>query len=260
MDELLKQTIMNELLEKIKAVQHNEIGLNKLECEERKKYFKAQNDFTEAKEKDVNREDLKIFQDQMNFQKECRDDDDLELVWLRNNKEIPKNPDFRHEHDKNTFKLIATAVFPGDSGVFAALLKSKSTSNEQLSSCSVIIQGKIKIYLKYFINQKSFFKARDKEPLDPSFVQFPQSISLEKGGKAKFNCKISGSTPMTAQWNLNGKPLDHESNRFILTNEQTEFSLEIPVVLPTDQGQYSVIISNDKGQITAAYSLHVDQS
>ncbi|CAF4578801.1 unnamed protein product [Rotaria sp. Silwood2] len=271
MDELLKQTIMNELLEKIKAVQHNKIGLNKLECEERKKYFKAQNDFTEAKEKDVNREDLKIFQDQMNFQKESesklkfikyiasqnltecdsltldctcqgRDDDDLELVWLRNNKEIPKNPDFRHEHDKNTFKLIATAVFPGDSGVFAALLKSKSTSNEQLSSCSVIIQ------------------ARDKEPLDPSFVQFPQSISLEKGGKAKFNCKISGSTPMTAQWNLNGKPLDHESNRFILTNEQTEFSLEIPVVLPTDQGQYSVIISNDKGQITAAYSLHVDQS
>ncbi|CAF3344013.1 unnamed protein product, partial [Rotaria sp. Silwood2] len=135
-----------------------------------------------------------------------RDDDDLELVWLRNNKEIPKNPDFRHEHDKNIFKLIVTAVFPGDSGVFSALLKSKSISNEQLSSCSVIIQ------------------ARDKEPLDPGFVQFPQSISLEKGGKAKFNCKISGSTRMT------------------------------------DQGQYSVIISNDKGQITAAYSLHVDQS
>ncbi|CAF1097764.1 unnamed protein product [Rotaria sordida] len=153
-----------------------------------------------------------------------RDDDDLELIWLRNNKEIPKNPDFRHEREGNTFKLIVTAVFPDDSGIFSALLKSKSTNNEQLSSCSVIIQ------------------ARDKESLDPSFVQFPQSISLEKDGKAKFNCKISGSTPMTAQWNFN------------------EFSLEIPAVLATDQGQYSVIISNDKGQITAAYSLHVDQS
>ncbi|CAF0937611.1 unnamed protein product [Rotaria sordida] len=155
---------------------------------------------------------------------DCRDDDDLELIWLRNNKEIPKNPDFRHEREGNTFKLIVTAVFPDDSGIFSALLKSKSTNNEQLSSCSVIIQ------------------ARDKESLDPSFVQFPQSISLEKDGKAKFNCKISGSTPMTAQWNFN------------------EFSLEIPAVLATDQGQYSVIISNDKGQITAAYSLHVDQS
>jgi hypothetical protein len=36
--------------------------------------------------------------------------------------------------------------------------------------------------------------------------------------------------------------------------------LEIPVVLATDQGQYQVTVSNDKGEITAAYSLHVDQS
>ncbi|CAF3204120.1 unnamed protein product [Rotaria socialis] len=171
-----------------------------------------------------------------------RDDDDLELIWLRNNKKIAKNRDFRHECEQNTFKLIVTAAFPDDSDVFSALLKSKLTNNEQFSSCSVIIQ------------------ARDKEPLDPSFVQFPQSIRLEKGGKAKFNCKISGSTPMTAQWNFNGKPLDHESNQFILTNDETEFSLETLVVLAADQGQYFVIISNDKGQVTAAYSLHVDQS
>jgi hypothetical protein len=59
---------------------------------------------------------------------------------------------------------------------------------------------------------------------------------------------------------LNGKPLDQESSRFVLTNADTEFSLEIPVVLATDQGQYNVSISNDKGDITAAYSLHVDQS
>jgi hypothetical protein len=65
---------------------------------------------------------------------------------------------------------------------------------------------------------------------------------------------------MTAEWNLNGKPLDRESSRFIFTNAETEFSLEIPVVLATDEGQYHVTISNDKGEITAAYSLHVDQS
>jgi hypothetical protein len=63
-----------------------------------------------------------------------------------------------------------------------------------------------------------------------------------------------------AEWNFNGKPLDHESSRFIFTNAETEFSLEIPVVLATDEGQYHVTISNDKGEITAAYSLHVDQS
>ena len=36
--------------------------------------------------------------------------DDLELVWLRNNKEIPDNPDFRRERDGNSFKLIVAEV------------------------------------------------------------------------------------------------------------------------------------------------------
>jgi len=58
---------------------------------------------------------------------------------------------------------------------------------------------------------------------------------------------------------LNGKPLDRESSRFIFTNNENNFSLEIPVVLTTDQGQYQVTISNDKGEITAAYTLHVEQ-
>ena len=61
-----------------------------------------------------------------------------------------------------------------------------------------------------------------------------------------------------AEWNLNGKALDRESSRFVFTNNEKEFSLEIPVVLATDQGQYNIAVSNDKGDITAAYSLHVD--
>jgi hypothetical protein len=58
-----------------------------------------------------------------------------------------------------------------------------------------------KYFFKNLINQKVFFNisARDEEPLDPSFVQFPQSVTLEEGGKGKFNCKLSGSTPMTGK-------------------------------------------------------------
>lgn len=172
----------------------------------------------------------------------CTGSDDIEVNWLRNNKEIPENPDFRRERDGNTFRLIVTEVFPEDSGVFSALMKTQSTPTPRLSSCSVIIQ------------------ARDEEPLDPCFGQFPQSVSLEEGGKVKFTCKLSGSTPMTAEWNVNGKALDRQSSRFTFTDGDNEFSLEIPVVLATDEGQYHVTVSNDKGEITAAYSLHVDQS
>ncbi|CAF2085028.1 unnamed protein product [Rotaria magnacalcarata] len=166
----------------------------------------------------------------------------VELTWLRNSKEIPENPDFRREREGNSFKLVVAEVFPEDSGVFSALLKSEIIPNPRFSSCSVIIQ------------------ARDEEPLDPCVGQFPQSISTEEGHKAKFSCTLSGTTPMTAEWSVNGKQLDRQSSRFVFTDSEKEFSFEIPVVLATDEGQYHVTVANDKGEITAAFSLHVDQS
>jgi len=36
--------------------------------------------------------------------------EEVELTWLRNNKEIPENPDFRREHEGNVFKLVVTEV------------------------------------------------------------------------------------------------------------------------------------------------------
>jgi hypothetical protein len=65
---------------------------------------------------------------------------------------------------------------------------------------------------------------------------------------------------LLAEWHFNGKKLERESSRWTLVNNESEFSFEIPVVLATDQGQYNVTISNDKGDITAAFTLSVDQS
>ncbi|CAF0817484.1 unnamed protein product, partial [Didymodactylos carnosus] len=168
--------------------------------------------------------------------------DELELVWLRNNKEIPENPDFKRERDGDNFRLNVSEVFSEDSGVFSALLKNATST--RLSSCSVIIQ------------------AKDEEPLDPTFVEFPQNLTIDESGKAKFTCKLSGSAPMTAEWNFQGKALARDSSRFVFVDGEPEFSMEIPVVLATDEGQYHVTLSNDKGEITAAFSLHVlvDQS
>jgi hypothetical protein len=34
----------------------------------------------------------------------------LELTWLRNDKEIPENPDFRREREGNSFRLVVAEV------------------------------------------------------------------------------------------------------------------------------------------------------
>jgi hypothetical protein len=37
-------------------------------------------------------------------------EDDLEVTWLRNQKEIPENPDFRREREGDTFRLVVAEV------------------------------------------------------------------------------------------------------------------------------------------------------
>jgi hypothetical protein len=65
----------------------------------------------------------------------------LELVWLRNGKEIPENPDFIKEKKGNVYSLTVTEIFPEDSGVFSAELFNESTNQTLISSCSIVVKG-----------------------------------------------------------------------------------------------------------------------
>jgi hypothetical protein len=65
----------------------------------------------------------------------------LEVVWLRNGKEIPNNPDFLKQKQGNKHKLVVSEIFPEDSGVFSAELYSEPLDKAILSSCSVVAKG-----------------------------------------------------------------------------------------------------------------------
>ena len=66
----------------------------------------------------------------------------LELIWLRNGKEIPENPDFVRESKNNVFRLVVNEVYPEDSGVFSAELFCAASNQAVMSACSVIVLGK----------------------------------------------------------------------------------------------------------------------
>ena len=72
---------------------------------------------------------------------EAKSNTEFDLVWLRNGKEIPENPDFLRERIKNLFKLTVNEIYPEDSGVFSGELISKSTNKSTLTSCSVVVKG-----------------------------------------------------------------------------------------------------------------------
>lgn len=72
---------------------------------------------------------------------EAKSKAEFDLVWLRNGKEIPENPDFLRERINNLFKLTVNEIYPEDSGVFSGELISKSTNKSTLTSCSVVVKG-----------------------------------------------------------------------------------------------------------------------
>jgi len=104
----------------------------------------------------------------------------FEVVWLRNGKEIPENPDFLRERFDNLFKLTVNEIFPEDSGVFSAELFCEATNQTILSSCSVVVKG------------------REENELDPKFDLFPSSINVDEGHEAKISCVVSGTQPVSS--------------------------------------------------------------
>ena len=76
----------------------------------------------------------------------------LELVWLRNSKEIPQNPDFVREQKDNIHRLVVTEVFPEDSGIFSAELFCAASNQAVMTACSVIVLGKISTEKKDSLN------------------------------------------------------------------------------------------------------------
>ena len=105
----------------------------------------------------------------------------IELVWLRNGKEIPENPDFLREKIDNKYKLTVNEIFPEDSGVFSAEIFCEATNQTLLSSCSVLV------------------RAKDEGDLDPKFTKFPSSFNVEEGSSIKIDCSIEGSKPLTGK-------------------------------------------------------------
>ena len=79
----------------------------------------------------------------------------------------------------------------------------------------------------------------------PTITLQPVSQSVLSGGNVIFNVAVSGSTPLSYQWNLNGSPLSNATNTsLLLTNVQL-----------SQAGSYSVVVTNVAGSATSSNAV-----
>ncbi len=78
-------------------------------------------------------------------------------------------------------------------------------------------------------------------PAPPFIVQQPESLTVAQGATANFNVTVSGTSPLSYQWQMNGTNLSGRTNPTLtLVNIQT-----------TNAGGYRVRVTNLYGQVTS---------
>jgi len=75
----------------------------------------------------------------------------------------------------------------------------------------------------------------------PVITNQPQSITVPQGNPATFSVTATGTPPLSYQWRKNG----------VNINGATNSSYTIASVVPADQGNYSVVVSNSGGSVTS---------
>ncbi|KAK3703484.1 hypothetical protein RRG08_024788 [Elysia crispata] len=158
------------------------------------------------------------------------------VQWFRDGKEVKPSDDFRYENAGDVYKLIVAEIFPEDGGVYSC--QASNVGGSSTSVCSV------------------FVAVPDEEVAVPKFSSFPQSIIVDEGSPASFNCNLDSPSTVTVSWSKDGRPLE-DSGRFTFSQEGNNATLTIPAALSTDSGPYTVTASDDRGKATWSFSLQV---
>jgi len=169
-------------------------------------------------------------------------DASFDVVWLHNEKEIKPSKDFNYVTKANKYALEISEVFPEDEGTYTC--EAFNDVGECFTTCSMFVEV-----------------PGDPQPPvgSPKLKSYPKSLTVNRGDSAAFVAELEAGAadPLKATWMKDGKELKEQPMKIKFTCKKTIVSLNISDSGSGDAGQYACIISNNKGDVKAAFSLNV---
>ena len=169
-------------------------------------------------------------------------DASFDVVWLHNEKEIKPSKDFNYVTKGNNYALEITEVFPEDEGTYTC--EAFNDVGECFTTCSMFVD----------------VPGDPKPPVgSPKLKSYPKSLTVTRGDSAAFVAELEAGAadPLTATWMKDGKELKEQPMKIKFSCKKTIVSLNISDSGAGDAGQYACIVSNNKGDVKAAFSLNV---
>ena len=169
-------------------------------------------------------------------------DASFDVVWLHNEKEIKPSKDFNYVTKANKYALEISEVFPEDEGTYTC--EAFNDAGECFTTCSMFVEV-----------------PGDPQPPvgSPKLKSYPKSLTVNRGDSAAFLAELEAGAadPLKATWMKDGKELKEQPMKIKFSCNKTIVSLNISDSGAGDAGQYACIISNNKGDVKAAFSLNV---
>ena len=169
-------------------------------------------------------------------------DASFDVVWLHNEKEIKPSKDFNYVTKGNNYALEITEVFPEDEGTYTC--EAFNDVGECFTTCSMFVD----------------VPGDPKPPVgSPKLKSYPKSLTVTRGDSAAFVAELEAGAadPLNATWMKDGKELKEQPMKIKFSCKKTIVSLNISDSGAGDAGQYACIVSNNKGDVKAAFSLNV---
>ncbi|XP_004634770.1 titin isoform X12 [Octodon degus] len=197
------------------------------------------------------------------------------VTWYREDYQIESSIDFQITFQSGIARLMIREAFAEDSGRFTC--SAVNEAGTVSTSCYLAVQvseefeKETTVAEKYTTEEKRFVESRDVvmtdasiseeqagpgEPTAPFFITKPVVQKLVEGGSVVFECQVGGNPKPHVYWKKSGVPLTTGYRYKVSYNKQTgECRLVISMTFADDAGEYTIVIRNKHGEISASASL-----
>lgn len=102
-------------------------------------------------------------------------------------------------------------------------------------------------------------KPKEKPGIPAKIVTKPQSLTVEEGNLARFECDVDGEPAPSITWMREGAVIG-SSVRHHIVSTQYSSSFEISAVEVSDEGSYTLLVENARGKQEAHFTLTIRRS
>lgn len=102
-------------------------------------------------------------------------------------------------------------------------------------------------------------KPREKHGVPAKILNKPQSLTVEEGDLARFECDVDGEPAPSITWLREGAVIGSSARHHIVSTQHNSH-LEISAVESSDEGSYTVLVENTEGKQEACFTLTIRKS